>query len=139
MVVLGAAVLSSPCHRLGCQAMRRNCHQIVKTNSVLGTPEDVKINGQLVELADGFSQFTPQNLSGGGLRDGVDEMDLARLLVVSEAVGDEDAEFVSELVAGEKAVAEGDEGNRNFSRCVVGPTNDSPLFPTRSPAQHRFP
>src|SRR5258707_13042980 len=79
-----------------------------------------------------------ENLSRGGLRDGVDEMDLARLLVVSEAVGDEDAEFVSELVAGEKAVAEGDEGNRNFSGCVVGPTNDSALFHTRMLEQHGF-
>jgi hypothetical protein len=42
---------------------------------------------------EGFAEFAAENLTGGGAGDGFDEMDLARLLVVGETLGNEAAEF----------------------------------------------
>jgi hypothetical protein len=45
-------------------------------------------------LGEFLAQFAAQNLTGSRLGDGADEVDLPRLLVMCETLGDEAAEFV---------------------------------------------
>jgi len=88
--------------------------------------------------ADGLSQFAAEDLSGGCFGHRVYEVDLAGLLVMGEAVGDEDAEFVSKFLAIDKSIAQGYESHGHLSGCVVATTHHTALFDCRMFQQDRF-
>src|SRR5579864_2506842 len=90
------------------------------------------------ESGDGLSQFAAQDFAGCCLGNRVDETDFTGLLVMRESVGDESAEFFSEFVAFDKSVAQGDEGNRNFSGFWATTADDSALFHRRMFQQNGF-
>jgi hypothetical protein len=60
-----------------------------------------------------FAEFAPQDLSGRGLCvwDGVDEMDLPRLLAGVSRSATKDAEFVFEFPAVGESIAQSNEGH----------------------------
>jgi len=57
---------------------------------------------------------------------------------MSESIGNETAEFVSEFSVLDESVAQRDEGNRNLSGSFVGTPDDSALFHGGMFQQHSF-
>src|SRR5438067_2247295 len=65
-------------------------------------------------------------------------MDFARLFVMGEPVGDEDAEFVSKFLAIEESVAQGHKSYWHLSGCVITTTHHTALFDRRMFQENGF-
>src|SRR5438128_319849 len=83
-----------------------------------------------LRLRQALAKLTPQDFSGRGFRNRIDETDSSWLLEMSEAVGNVGAEFVFHFLAGSEAAAQGNEGHRNFSGRGIG-TSDDPAVAYR--------
>src|ERR1700681_3415057 len=77
---------------------------------------------------EGLSQFAAQDFARCSFRNGVHEVDVARLFVMGKPIGNESAEFFFELVASGKSIAQGDEGDWDFSGCRVEAGDPPALF-----------
>src|SRR4249920_3841999 len=106
---------------------RDDCQRLVKTMSLLccAGVEAPGNRGERLCSADGFPQLAAEDFSGGSLRDYINESDFSRLLVVGKAIRNERTEFLLHLSAIDKAVAQRDEGHRNFTGIGVGPADAS--------------
>ena len=68
---------------------------------------------------EGLSQFAAQDFARCSFRNGVHEVDVARLFVMGKPIGDKSAELFFELAAPDKFIAQGDEGDWDFPGCGV--------------------
>src|ERR1700675_4559586 len=77
----------------------------------------------LLGSREGFAELAPKNLARWRARDDVYEVNLARLLVPGETVGDKVAKFFAEHNRGDEAFTQDDKGAGNFPGIEVGLSN----------------
>src|ERR1700681_1928822 len=80
----------------------------------------IAIGADKWNLLEGLTQLAPQYLARWRARDDINKVNLARLLVSGKTIGDKVAKFFGERVRRHEALAENDEGARDFSGVEVG-------------------